>query len=103
MNVELIGWLASLLLITAIGLQLRAQWRHGADARVTPWLFVGNGLASAGFVVYAWLLDNPVFIFTNTLLLLAAAIGLHLRLRGDRSSSEPRSKAARAAEAPPLR
>lgn len=73
---QAVGWLSSLILVATIGSQVLRQWRE-CDARgVSPWLFVGQTSASVGFVAYSIWLESPVFIATNSILLLAAILGL---------------------------
>src|SRR3546814_13719447 len=64
------------------------------DAKgVSRWLFVGQIAASCGFIAYSWLLDNLVFIVTNSLILLTAVVGevgLLVRRRGMSRSEERR-------------
>jgi MtN3 and saliva related transmembrane protein len=72
---DLVGWSASLILLATLGRQVYVQWRERSIAGVSSWLFVGQLTASAGFIVYSWLLDNPVFMFTNTMILLTAIVG----------------------------
>jgi hypothetical protein len=49
---------------------------------VSPWLFIGQCIASTGFLIYSWLVQDVVFIGTNALLLVsAAAFGILVRHR----------------------
>jgi MtN3 and saliva related transmembrane protein len=73
--VDLVGWGASAVLLATLGRQVWVQWRERSTAGVSSWLFVGQIAASIGFIVYSWLLDNPVFIFTNTMIVLTAITG----------------------------
>jgi hypothetical protein len=50
-------------------------------ARRSRWLFIGQLLASSGFVVYSWLLPNWVFVVTNALMLVTALLGQWLYRR----------------------
>jgi len=72
---ELIGWTSAVILLITIGRQVYTQWRSGSTQGVSKWLFIGQLAASSGFVVYSWLLDNWVFVVTNGLMLITAAIG----------------------------
>ncbi len=87
MTTELIGWSASLVLLATISRQTFLQYRHGRNAPVSRWLFVGQILGSLGFLVYAWLLRNWVFVATNAMLLIAAVIGEWITLRQDRQDA----------------
>lgn len=75
MWVEAIGWFGATVLLATIGRQVYTQWRDGQTEGVSRWLFVGQLTASTAFLAYSWLLDNWVFVATNALLLVTAAIG----------------------------
>ena len=75
MNPNVVGWVASALLIATLARQVHVQSRNPDASGVSRWLFIGQSAASIGFIVYAWLLDNLVFIVTNSLILLTALIG----------------------------
>jgi MtN3 and saliva related transmembrane protein len=81
---ELIGWLSAALLLATIGRQVYSQWRDGTSQGVSRWLFIGQLVASIGFVVYSWLLSNWVFVVTNLLMLVTALIGEAIYLRNRR-------------------
>ncbi|CAA9306556.1 MAG: hypothetical protein AVDCRST_MAG71-463 [uncultured Lysobacter sp.] len=70
-----IGWAASAVLIATLIRQVVVQWRERSVEGVSSWLFVGQLAASVGFTVYSWMVGNPVFVFTNSVLLLTAVIG----------------------------
>jgi uncharacterized protein with PQ loop repeat len=72
---ELIGWMAATILLATMGRQVYTQWRDGTSQGVSKWLFRGQLAASLGFVIYSWLLGNWVFVVTNALMLLTAALG----------------------------
>lgn len=80
-----IGWGASAILVATLLRQVQLQWRDGEDAKLSSWLFAGQIVASIGFVVYSLLLENRVFVFTNSVLVLTAIVGQIGRLRGARS------------------
>jgi MtN3 and saliva related transmembrane protein len=84
MGTEIIGWAAAAVLLATIGRQVYSQWRDGTSQGVSKWLFVGQVLASSGFVAYSWLLGNWVFLATNALILLAALLGQWVYLRNKR-------------------
>lgn len=73
MDVDLIGWLASAVLLATLTRQIVKQWR--GDDSLSRWLFIGQCAASAGFVLYSLLLGNWVFTVTNACLLLTAIVG----------------------------
>ena len=77
---EVIGWVSSLILIITLGKQVFKQWKEGKSEGVSKWLFVGQIAASIGFAVYSFLLWNPVFIFTNSLLVINAIVGLAVNI-----------------------
>jgi len=77
---NLIGWSSSIVLLGTIVIQIHRQWQEGSSKGVSKWLFIGQILASTGFVIYSWMVRDMVFIFTNTLLLLSAAVGLSIVL-----------------------
>ncbi len=77
---EVIGWVSSLILVFTIGKQVYKQWSEGKSEGVSKWLFVGQIAASVGFAVYSYLVWNPVFIFTNCLMVLNGIAGLLINL-----------------------
>lgn len=72
---DLIGWIASAILIATLSRQILTQWRDPDPTGVSKWLFLGQTAASVGFIAYSWLLHNWVFIVTNSLILLTAIAG----------------------------
>lgn len=81
---DLIGWLSTAVLILTIGRQAFTQWKERSTAGVSRWLFVGQLVASTGFVVYSALLGNLVFVVSNILLLVIALAGQLMYLRNKR-------------------
>lgn len=77
---QLIGWSASLVLLCTILSQIYRQWQQRTSKGVSPWLFIGQFVASTGFVVYSWMVRDVVFIVTNLLLLVSAVFGLGMLL-----------------------
>jgi MtN3 and saliva related transmembrane protein len=75
MTTVLIGWISATILLATIGRQVYSQWRHRSSQGVSRWLFVGQIMASVGFVIYSWLLSNWVFVATNVLMLVTAILG----------------------------
>jgi len=75
MNPDIVGWTASAILLATLTPQIITQWRDKDAKGVSRWLFAGQMAASVGFIVYSWMLDNWVFIVTNSLILLTAVIG----------------------------
>ena len=75
-GIELIGWGSSLVLFATLVRQICQQWQAQSDEGVSPWLFIGQMAASAGFTLYSALIGNWVFVVTNVVLALAALVGL---------------------------
>jgi uncharacterized protein with PQ loop repeat len=84
----LIGWAAAAILLLTLGRQVYTQWRDRTSKGVSRWLFIGQCAASAGFILYSWLLKNWVFVVTNALILLTAVIGEVIFLRNRRSTKK---------------
>ena len=70
-----LGWGASAILLATLLRQVFVQWRERRTDGVSSWLFIGQISASVGFVIYSWLVDNRVFVVTNSALLLTAIAG----------------------------
>ena len=73
---EIVGWIGSLILVLTMGKQVYNQWSGGSSEGVSLWLFIGQISASAALGIYSFLIWNPVFIFTNALLIIVAVLGL---------------------------
>jgi MtN3 and saliva related transmembrane protein len=84
---ELIGWLSSGVLLLTLMAQVRRQWRTDSVEGVSWLLFAGQIAASVGFVTYSILVQNVVFIVTNSLILATAITGQWIYLRKSRSTS----------------
>lgn len=85
MNPDLVGWAASAVLLLTLSRQIYTQSRDPDARGVSHWLFAGQMLASLGFIVYSALLDNWVFIITNSLILLTAVVGQVVMWRKQRA------------------
>ncbi|MGE3684562.1 MAG: SemiSWEET family transporter [Bdellovibrionales bacterium] len=72
----LLGWLSSIILLVTILNQVYTQWKKGTSEGVSWFLFVGQMLASVGFVIYSVLVKDMVFIVTNSALALSHIVGL---------------------------
>ena len=87
---EIIGWTSSIILFLTVSRQIYKQWHEGTSEGVSIWLFLGQIAASIGFAVYSWLVWNPVFIFTNLLMVLNGIVGfsisLYLKKYGSKST-----------------
>ena len=86
---DLIGWAAAAILLLTLGRQVYTQWRDRTSKGVSRWLFVGQCAASAGFILYSWLLQNWVFVVTNALILVTAVVGEIIYLRNRRTTKKP--------------
>lgn len=83
---DLIGWTASAILLATLVRQIVKQQREGGGG-ISHWLFLGQSLASIGFITYSVLLENWVFIVTNSLILLTAVVGFALQKRRERAGA----------------
>ena len=81
---EIIGWLSSVILLAPIGKQVHKQWASGETEGVSRFLFIGQMAASVGFAVYSWLVDNRVFVFTNSLMVVNGLLGYLILARNRR-------------------
>jgi MtN3 and saliva related transmembrane protein len=79
-----LGWGASAVLLATLLRQVFVQWRERSTEGVSSWLFVGQITASLGFVAYSWLVDNRVFVVTNSAILLTAILGQFIYRRNVR-------------------
>lgn len=78
---EIIGWASSCLLLATLIQQVYKQWREGTSEGVSKWLFIGQFFVSLGFTVYSVGKADTVFIVTNSLLMLNAAVGVWIWYR----------------------
>jgi len=85
--VEAVGWASSFILVLTIAKQVYKQWQEGRSEGVSKWLFVGQISASLGFTVYSWLVNNWVFVVTNSLMLVNGLLGLLIVIRHRRRAS----------------
>jgi MtN3 and saliva related transmembrane protein len=79
MNPDIIGWTASIILLATLIRQIVRQVQDGSGSGVSRWLFIGQSAASIGFIVYSVMVDNWVFIVTNSCILATAIVGQVLR------------------------
>lgn len=89
MPVEIIGWIAAIILLLTISRQVYTEWRDRSTRGLSKWLFAGQIAASAGFIVYSWLESNWVFVVTNAAMLVTAGIGQWIYLRNKRLEKRP--------------
>jgi MtN3 and saliva related transmembrane protein len=83
--VDWIGWAASAILLATLLRQVYTQWRERSTKGVSRWLFIGQLTASTGFLIYSFLLDNWVFVFTNAALLVTALLGQWIYARNTKA------------------
>jgi uncharacterized protein with PQ loop repeat len=89
---EIIGWASSFILVLTIGKQVHKQWASGNSEGVSTWLFLGQMAASVGFAVYSWLVDNKVFVFTNSLMVVNGLLGYLIVVRNRRRGNRPQTE-----------
>ncbi len=94
MSVDIIGWSAAAVLLCTIGQQVWQQWRSGSTAGVSPWLFVGQTLASVGFTTYSALTHSVVFTVVNAALLCSGIAGQLIYRRNKRREARAPVKGA---------
>lgn len=85
---QAVGWFSSIVLLITIIRQIHKQWSQGDSKGVSKWLFIGQFVASVGFVVYSVMLKNWVFIATNALMAISAIVGLGIVYLHQRRSSD---------------
>jgi len=73
-----------MVLLATLTRQVYSQWRQRTVAGVSSWLFVGQLTASSGFLIYSFLVENWVFVFTNAALLVTAVVGQLIYKRNER-------------------
>ncbi|MBA2378561.1 MAG: PQ-loop repeat-containing protein [Blastocatellia bacterium] len=76
--VEAVGWTSSMILLATLVKQVHKQWKSRSSEGVSRWLFVGQLIASVGFLVYSVMTENWVFTFTNAALTVNNIIGITL-------------------------
>ncbi len=85
---EIVGWIGSLILVLTMGKQVYNQWSEGSSKGVSVWLFIGQISASTALGIYSFLIWNPVFIFTNSLLIIVAILGLIIAIYQKKDDEE---------------
>ncbi len=85
---EVIGWLASAILLATLARQIATQVRDRSARGVSSWLFIGQIAASTGFVTYSVLVGDWVFIVTNVCILVTAVVGQVVTWRHRRRSRD---------------
>ena len=75
---EAIGWTSSFILLITIAVQVHRQWRSGSNKGVSKWLFIGQLIASLGFLTFSVLTGSLVFAITNAMLTLGNLCGIFI-------------------------
>lgn len=75
MGADIVGWVASALLLATLIRQVWTQARDKEAKGVSKWLFVGQIAASILFVIYSLLVGNWVFVVSNICILITAIVG----------------------------
>jgi MtN3 and saliva related transmembrane protein len=75
MTTELVGWISATILLLTLSRQVYTQWRQRSAVEVPRWLFIGQVAAAIGFIVYAGLIQNWVFVVASALILVAVIAG----------------------------
>lgn len=90
-TVEILGWASSVILVITLAFQVRKQWKEQTSKGVSTWLYFGQLAAQTGFVIYSFLLQSWVFLFTNLTLMVISIVGgvLLIRHRGWRAAFRP--------------
>ncbi|AUX47301.1 uncharacterized protein SOCE26_088190 [Sorangium cellulosum] len=93
---EAIGWASSVILVLTVAKQVYKQWKEKSSQGVSKWLFLGQMAASSGFVVYSWMVENWVFVVTNSLMLANGLTGYALvLLQRRRGAAQPEQDQAK--------
>jgi len=89
MHPDVLGWVATAVLMATLIRQMVKQWQAPHPETVSKWLFLGQMTGSILFTVYSALLASTVFVVTNVLLLLTAVVGQVLALCRRRRCAAP--------------
>ena len=92
---QFIGWSSAAILFLTLLAQIREQWKSQSDAGVSPWLFVGQLLTSAGFITYSALKHDAVFVVTNSMIAAVAVGGALMYLHLRKKQRPPGKRASR--------
>jgi len=76
--IAVIGWVSSCILLLTLVLQVHKQWKAKTSKGLSKWLFIGQLIASVGFVTYSYFVGNWVFTVTNGLLTINNLVGIYL-------------------------
>ena len=78
---DIIGWSSAAVLIATIGSQIARQWKERSIEGVSPWLYVGQTVASSGLLAYSVLTRAWVFVVLNVVMVAAAILGPGIYIR----------------------
>ena len=85
---DALGWVSSVILLLTVAKQVHKQWITEESGGVSVWLFIGQTAASVGFAIYSWMLQNWVFVVTNSLMLVNSFIGYAILQRNRRRARQ---------------
>lgn len=97
---DLVGWLSSVILVMTILVQVHRQWSEGSSEGVSVWLFIGQGVASLGFLTYSVMIASWVFVVTNATTALASVAGIAIMQLHRRREARGRSVSEELADPP---
>ena len=71
----IIGWASTAILMATLWGQVYREYRLGKAEEISPALFIGQCVASLGFLTYSALVGSVVFVVSNGLILVTAFVG----------------------------
>ncbi|MCK7593241.1 hypothetical protein [Pseudomarimonas salicorniae] len=74
-HADIVGWIATLVLVLTLGHQAWRQWRREDGPGVPPLLFAGQCTASILFIAYSAMVGSAIFVVANSLILVTALAG----------------------------
>ncbi len=83
---QYVGWISSGILSITIAYQVYTQWKSEKSEGVSTELFIGQFAANSGFIAYSYSIENWVFVFTNSLLVITNVLGFFITLKHKRST-----------------
>ncbi|KYG64661.1 hypothetical protein AZI86_10625 [Bdellovibrio bacteriovorus] len=83
---DILGWLASLILVFTMISQIKKQIHHRSADDVSYALYVGQLLSGLGLVLYSYNLKNYVFIFLNVVMMGVNFTGLYFTYKFKKNS-----------------
>jgi MtN3 and saliva related transmembrane protein len=85
-----LGWAASVVLLAILSRRVYVRWRENSSDGVSSLLHIGQVMASAGFVIYSWMVGNRLFVVTSSAVLVTAVLGQWVQLRNARYEADKR-------------